>query len=116
NLTDYLAAAIFTGGLIFEIIKKKIFEHRPFIPSALFVSFSLFLVWGTIVGMIGVFCGTVGIEQCYRDLLLFICPLFLLPIFYFEVLEESGNEEKIMAWSIFILWIVITTGSVVKIR
>ena len=116
SILEYLAAALFTGSLLYIIIKHKFIDHTPFVPSSLFIFFSLYLVWGGVVGLTQVIGGGTGIERWYRDLLLFVCPLFLLPVFYYEIIKEKYDAEKILLGCLFSLWIIISVASIVKMR
>ncbi len=115
-LLDYAAAALFTGSFLFILLKKKIIQNIPFTSSPLFTYFAIFLLWGSLMGAISVAEGVVSLEQWYREILLFICPLFLLPIFYFEMLQEGLSSEKVLTWCIMMMWIVSFVGAIMKIN
>jgi len=116
SFLEYSAAALFTGSFLFAIVKKKFIENRPFTPNPLFIFYSIFLVWGICIGAIGIGTGSINIERWYRDTLLFISPLFLLPVLYSEMIEEHRDAERILWWCVVCLWIIMFVASVVKIR
>lgn len=116
SLLDYAAAGLFTGSFLYLIVKRNFIQSRPMLPNPLFIFFSLFLVWGIIVGLLWNFAGEVKFESWYRDTLLFISPMFLLPVLYNEMLEEHQKADHIFRWSILVLWIVVFFATIIKIR
>ncbi len=116
SLLDYIAAAIFTGSFIYIIIKKKIIDRQPIVSDPLFIFYSLFLVWGLLLGIISIFIGNVSIEKWYRDVLLFISPLFLIPAFFEEMRTEKKNIDNVFGWCILSMWLIIFLVSIIRIR
>ncbi|MEP7233913.1 MAG: O-antigen ligase family protein [Ignavibacteriota bacterium] len=116
SILDILAGGLYSGGFLLVLLKKKFIRSIPFTPSATFIYFSIFLLWGVTISLVNIVDGTVLPEQSYRDLLLLICPLFLLPVFYSEILEEFGNSDQIFKWCILLLWIVVFCATILKMR
>ena len=112
---QYAAAVIFNGGLLLVIIERKLFQDRKVTPSAMLLPFSLFLLWGAGVGFLNVILGGVRFEQWYREVLLW-APLFLMPIYYQDIIERKLNPEQFLKWSLLLLWIAVFLASYLKIR
>jgi hypothetical protein len=113
---DYAAAAVFTGSFLYIIIKRKLIQAGPVSPSPAFMWYNVYLLWGFFIGLIGVVSGVVQVESWLRDTLLFISPLFLLPVFFAEIAEEFPHPERVLGVCIIALWIVVFSFSLLKIR
>lgn len=112
---QYAAAAIFNGGLLLVIIERRLLQNRKVTPSTLLLPFSLFLLWGSGVGLLNIMLGGVRFEQWYREILLW-APLFLMPIYYQDIIERKLNPEQFLKWSLLLLWIAVFLASYMKIR
>lgn len=112
---QYIAAAIFNGGLLLVIIERKLFQDRKVTPTKMLIPFSLFLLWGSGVGLLNTALGGVQFEQWYREVLLW-APLFLMPIYYQDIIEKKLNPEQFLKWSLLLLWIAVFLASYLKIR
>ncbi len=112
---QYIAAAIFNGGLLLVVIERKLFQNRKVSPTTLLLPFSLFLLWGSGVGLLNIILGGVRFEQWYRELLIW-APLFLMPVYYQDIIERKLNPEQFLKWSLLLLWIAVFLASYMKIR
>jgi O-antigen ligase len=110
----YIGAALFTGGLIYVLL-RKLMDHQSLTGSPLFIPFCLFIFWSAGIGLFGVISGIVEIEYWYRELLLF-APLFLLPIYYSEMVEADLHAEQILKLCVVTLSVIIFIIEIIEIK
>ncbi len=115
TILGYIAGVIFGGGILLEILKKKIISHTPLTNSKFFTYFSFFLFWNVGLGIIGILSGEYTFLAWLKESLLW-APLFLIPIYSLEIVKKYQNHESFFSIVILCLWLAVTLATVLKIK
>ncbi len=111
----FIAAAVYGGGFIIILVKRKFMERQTLTNSALFIPFAISLLWSACIGLIGVGNGEIEFEYWIRELLLW-SPLFLLPIYYSEIVEKDLHPEQFLSRCLIFWWGAVFIAEVVKVK